>query len=197
GRYRAGRGVGGFAWRRNPGRGTAGVRRSLLQAMAGARHGGAETFFVRLAGALQRAGQMQRVVIRHCPDRSGALREAGVAVTELRFGGPFDVASRIAFRREIAEWWPDVVLTWMNRATAMCPAGDFVHVGRLGGYYDLKYYRHCDHLNGNTRAIVDYAVREGWPRERAHYLPNFVPDPRASPTGTVLQRPQFPALALA
>src|SRR5207253_3162176 len=155
GRHRARRGAGGFA-RRTPGRGGAGVTRRLLQAMAGARHGGAETFFVRLAGALQRAGQTQRVVIRHCPDRSGALREAGVAVTELRFGAPFDVASRIAFRREIAEWRPDIVLTWMNRATAMCPTGDFVHVGRLGGYYDLKYYRRCDHLIGNTRAIVDY-----------------------------------------
>ena len=99
------------------------MTRRLLQAMAGAPHGGAETFFVRLAGALQRAGEAQRVVIRHCPDRSGALREAGVAVTELRFGGPFDVASRIAFRREIAEWRPEIVLTWMNRATAMCPTG--------------------------------------------------------------------------
>jgi glycosyltransferase involved in cell wall biosynthesis len=173
------------------------VTRRLLQAMAGAQHGGAETFFVRLAGALQRAGEMQRVVIRRCPDRAQALRTAGVAVTELRFGGPFDIASRIAFRREIAEWWPDIVLTWMNRATAMCPPGDFVHVGRLGGYYDLKYYRHCDHLIGNTRAIVDYAVREGWPAERAHYLPNFVPDPRTLPTGPAPGRPHAPlALAL-
>jgi glycosyltransferase involved in cell wall biosynthesis len=173
------------------------VTRRLLQAMAGARHGGAETFFVRLAGALQRAGETQRVVIRRCPDRLGALREAGVAVTELRFGGPFDVASRIAFRREITEWWPNIVLTWMNRATAMCPTGDFVHVGRLGGYYDLKYYRRCDHLIGNTRAIVDYAVREGWPPERTHYLPNFVPDPRNLPTAMVLDRPQGATLALA
>jgi len=173
------------------------VTRRLLQAMAGARHGGAETFFVRLAGALQRSGETQRVVIRRCPDRSAALREAGVAVTELRFGGPFDVASRIAFRREITEWWPNVVLTWMNRATAMCPPGDFVHVGRLGGYYDLKYYRRCDHLIGNTRAIVDYAVREGWPLERAHYLPNFVPDPCALPAAMALDRPQGATLALA
>jgi hypothetical protein len=33
------------------------VTRRLLQAIAGARHGGAETFFVRLAEALQRAGE--------------------------------------------------------------------------------------------------------------------------------------------
>ena len=51
-----------------------------------------------------------------------------------------------------------------------------MHVARLGGYYNLKYYRRCDHLIANTRAIVDYAVANGWPRARIDYLPNFVPD---------------------
>src|SRR5712671_1460630 len=182
-----------------PGRGRAGVTRRLLQAMAGARHGGAEIFFVRLATALQRAGETQRVLIRSDPDRSRALREAGIPLTELRFGGPFDVGTRAAFRHKITAWRPDIVLTWMSRATAMCPAGDFVHVGRLGGYYDLKYYRRCQHLIGNTRAIVDYAVSQGWPRERAHYLPNFVPDPRAVAitAGPALERPDGVPLALA
>ena len=36
----------------------------VLQAMAGAEHGGAEAFFVRLALALHRAGLEQKVVIR-------------------------------------------------------------------------------------------------------------------------------------
>ena len=68
----------------------------------------------------------------------------------------------------------------MSRATQACPRGDFVHVARLGGYYDLKYYRRCDHLIANTRAIVDYAVADGWPPERIDYLPNFVPDAGAA-----------------
>jgi glycosyltransferase involved in cell wall biosynthesis len=175
------------------------VTRRLLQAMAGARHGGAEIFFVRLAAALQRAGETQRVLVRRDPARSLALRDAGISLIELRFGGLFDIATRTGFRREIAAWRPDIVLTWMSRATAMCPTGDFVHVGRLGGYYDLQYYRRCQHLIGNTRAIVDYAVSQGWPRERMHYLPNFVPDLRATPDagGPALQRPHAPlALAL-
>jgi glycosyltransferase involved in cell wall biosynthesis len=150
--------------------------RRLLQAMAGARHGGAEMFFVRLATALQRAGETQRVLIRRDPERSQRLREAGVDVGELAFGGRLDLATRCRFRREIAAWQPTVVLTWMNRATHTCPCGEFVHVARLGGYYDLKYYRAADHLIANTRAIAAYAEREGWPAERVHYLPNFVPD---------------------
>jgi len=149
----------------------------LLQAMAGAPHGGAETFFVRLAGALERAGQEQRVVIRRNPARAAQLRAAGVDVEEAAFGGRLDFATRRVLRRKVAAWRPDIVLSWMSRATQFCPRGDFVHLARLGGYYDLKYYRHCDHLIGNTRGIVDYAVSQGWAPERVHYLPNFVPDP--------------------
>jgi glycosyltransferase involved in cell wall biosynthesis len=158
------------------------VTRRLLQAIAGARHGGAETFFLRLAEALQRAGENQRVPIRRDPCRARRLRDGGVAVVELGFGGVFDLATRFAFRREIARWRPTIVLSWMNRATRLCPRGDFVHVGRLGGYYDLKYYRRCDHLIANTRAIVDYAAAAGWPPDRIDYLPNFVPDLRSAAT---------------
>ncbi len=152
------------------------MSRRLLQAIAGARHGGAETFFVRLAAALQRAGETQRVLIRRDADRAQRLRAAGVEVDALDFGGPLDVATRWRFQRAITAWRPDIVLTWMNRATRLCPKGDFVHVARLGGYYDLKYYRRCDHLIANTRAIVDYTVAKGWPADRIDYLPNFVPD---------------------
>jgi glycosyltransferase involved in cell wall biosynthesis len=155
------------------------MTRRLLQAIAGARNGGAETFFLRLAAALQRAGEPQRVLIRRDPARAESLRAAGIAVAELAFGGAFDLATRRAFRREIAAWRPNIVLTWMSRATQLCPQGHFVHVARLGGYYDLKYYRRCDHLIGNTAAIVDYAVTAGWPRGRIEYLPNFVPDASA------------------
>jgi glycosyltransferase involved in cell wall biosynthesis len=149
----------------------------VLQAMAGASHGGAETFFVRLAGALERDGQEQRVLIRRDPARAAQLRAAGVEVAEAAFGGRFDFATGRAFRRGIKSWRPDIVLSWMSRATRFCPRGDFVHLARLGGYYDLKYYRHCDHLIGNTQSIVDYALSHGWARGRVHYLPNFVPDP--------------------
>jgi len=157
------------------------MTRRLLQAIAGAEHGGAETFFMRLTAALHRAGEPQRVLIRRNPSRARSLREAGVAVTELAFGGLLDLTTRLGFRREIAAWRPNIVLTWMSRATRLCPRGDFVHVGRLGGYYDLKYYRHCDHLIVNTSGIVDYAVGNGWPRQRITHLPNFVPDANSAP----------------
>ncbi|MDP6805062.1 MAG: glycosyltransferase, partial [Rhodospirillales bacterium] len=126
----------------------------VLQAMAGAAMGGAEAFFSRLVPALGRAGVEQRVVIRRNADRARGLRAADLDVVELPFGGALDIYTPIQFKRQIANFQPDVVLSWMNRASAMCPRGDFVHVGRLGGYYDLKYYASCDHLIGNTEDIV-------------------------------------------
>jgi glycosyltransferase involved in cell wall biosynthesis len=170
----------------------------LLQAMAGARHGGAEAFFVRMAIALQRAGQEQQVLIRHDDARAAALGRGGVELTELPFAGRLDVATRLGFRRAVASYRPDVVLTWMNRATMLCPRGDFVHVARLGGYYELKYYRRCDHLIGNTIDIVAYLERQGWPKERAHYLPNFVSAATAPPVARAsLATPEGAPLVLA
>ena len=153
----------------------------ILQAMAGAEYGGAEAFFVRLAGALHRAGLEQRVIIRSNPARAKALAADGIEPVQLKFGGALDFGTKRAIKSEIAAFRPDIVLTWMNRATRMCPTGDFVHVARLGGYYDLKYYQKCHHLIGNTQDIVDYLAKQGWPAEKAHYLPNFVTVEHADP----------------
>ena len=158
----------------------------LLQAMAGAEHGGAEGFFERLALALERAGVEQRLVIRTNAARAGRLRAGGIEVTELPFGGMLDFSTRPGFRRAVAAFHPRTVLTWMSRATRMCPSpadtiDGFVHVGRLGGYYDLKYYRHCHHLIGNTQDICRWIVAEGWSADRVHYLPNFVGEEVAEP----------------
>jgi glycosyltransferase involved in cell wall biosynthesis len=145
----------------------------VMQVMAGGAKGGAETFFVNLVLALHRAGLDQRAIIRTNPDRAALLRAGGVEPLELRFGRWTDLATVPALKREVARYRPDVVLTWMNRASAMFPAGDHLHVARLGGYYNLKYYRRCDHLFCNTLGIVEHVVAHGWPRERAHYMPNY------------------------
>ncbi len=148
-----------------------------MQAIGGGGQGGAELQFTRLALALGRAGLEQRLLVRRDEARTAALRAGGVAPQELRFGGILDLTTRRAFGREIARFDPDLVLTWMNRATAFCPhprGRRFVHLARLGGYYDLRYYRRCDHLVANTEDIAAYIRRGGWPAERVHYLPNFV-----------------------
>lgn len=157
----------------------------VMQVMAGAAHGGAEAFFERLVSGLHRAGLDQRVVIRTNPERAALLRAQGVEPVQCRFGGALDIGTPMSIKREVRHFAPDVVLSWMNRGTRMATkarrSGKFVHVARLGGYYDLKYYQGCDHLIGNTQDIVSYLVKNGWPEERAHYLPNFVSEERAAP----------------
>lgn len=170
----------------------------LLQAMAGAGRGGAEGFFGRLCVALAETGLQQRILVRRGGAAARSLRAAGMAPVELGFGSRIDLLTRYRFGREIRDFRPHLVLTWMSRATQHCPRGDFVHAARLGGYYPLKYYRRCDHLIGNTRGIVDWLREQGWPAGRAHYLPNFVEAAAGVPVlRTSLDTPEQAPLLLA
>jgi len=173
----------------------------VMQIMAGGPHGGAEAFFERLAVALHKKGIEQRLIIRRDAERAGRLRAAGLDPLELRFGPWWDVRTGAALARELHRFAPQVALTWMSRASAALPPRDstrdkVVRIGRLGGYYDLKYYSHCDHLIGNTRDIVAYLQKSGWPSERAHYVPNFV-DAAPAPPADRRDLPEGAALALA
>jgi glycosyltransferase involved in cell wall biosynthesis len=149
---------------------------NLAQVMAGAAVGGAETFFVRLCIALARSGESLMPVIRTHTGRAAALRDAGLVPREFAFGGPLDLLTRPRLRRALREFAPRIVVAWMNRAAGMTSRGPWVLAGRLGGYYDLKHYRHCDHLIGNTRGIVAWVRDHGWAENRVHFLPNFSPD---------------------
>jgi glycosyltransferase involved in cell wall biosynthesis len=79
-------------------------------------------------------------------------------------------------RRALTTFRPRVAVAWMSRASMHLPRGAWINVGRLGGYYDLRYYRACDHLVGNTRGIVTWLRAQGWAADKSHYLPNFVTD---------------------
>jgi glycosyltransferase involved in cell wall biosynthesis len=162
----------------------------LLQAMAGAPVGGAENFFTRLTLALQRAGQDQRVMIRADAARESLLRGAGVSVLTAPFGSRLDLKTGRAFKQAIAEYRPDIVLSWMNRATSFCPKpqGRFVHIGTPRGYYAPKYYAACNHLVVTTDDLVKFYTGAGWPLGRIDCIPNFVP--AAEPTAPT-PRAQF------
>lgn len=148
----------------------------VAMVMAGARHGGAETFFVRLVSALAAAGEEMLALIRSDRAREAALAAAGVPVRGFAFGGPLDLLTRPRLGAALRGFGPRVVVSWMNRAAAKTPPGPWVQVGRLGGYYDLRHYRGCHHLVGNTEGIVRWVAAQGWPAERVHHLPNFTPD---------------------
>ena len=95
----------------------------VIQVLAGAPQGGAELHFVRLAVAFERAGLDQRIVIRPHPAMVQPRRDAGVYVAPAPFGGRFDFRTRRILRREIAVFKPDIVLSYMKRASSIARRG--------------------------------------------------------------------------
>ncbi|MEQ8394798.1 glycosyltransferase [Thalassobaculum sp.] len=145
----------------------------ILSILAGAANGGAETFFVTLAKALAEAGEESRAVIRPNLPRRADLEAGGVPVSEAPFGSWLDFRTGAALRRAIAEFSPDVVLSYMSRASAFMPDGPHLKAARLGGFYDLKYFRKCDHLICITEGIRRHVIAGGWPEDRCSVIANF------------------------
>jgi glycosyltransferase involved in cell wall biosynthesis len=146
----------------------------VAQVLAGAQVGGAENFFVRLVGALAEDTDLQqRAFIRDHDERPRRLQRHGVPTQHFRFGGMLDFAGRLHYQRALRAYDPEVVLTWMGRATSATGRGEYRLVSRLGHYYDLKYYRHADYWIGITKGICDYLVRGGMPHLKVLHIPNF------------------------
>ena len=59
-------------------------------------------------------------------------------------------------KQTLTEARPQVVLAFMQRAAALTPKGKHPLIGRLGGPYPLKRFRHCDHLIAPTPGLVDH-----------------------------------------
>ncbi|WP_309087399.1 glycosyltransferase [Phenylobacterium sp.] len=154
---------------------------SVLHLLGTAGDGGAETYFVHLVEALARAGVGQAAAIRRHPEREARLKAAGVPVRALPFGGPIDIVSRTAAAGFAAVHGTKAALAWMNRAARHTPRGPWARIGRLGGYYNLKYYRGFDHLVANTEDIADWIVAQGWPAGRVTCIPNFAAAPADVP----------------
>ena len=62
-----------------------------------------------------------------------------------------------------------------------------MHIARLGGYYKIDgYYRHAHAWVGNTKGLCDYLINSGLPANRVFEIGNFVPDPIAISTETLI-----------
>lgn len=148
----------------------------IAHIMAGAPIGGAEAFFERATISLHQGEDQVLPVIRRDAERAARLRAAGLRPVELAFGGALDLLTKPRLGRVLRDFKPDVVMAWMQRAARFTPQGSWTLIGRFGGYYDLKYFRHCDHLVANTHDLVRAITAQGWPAARVHYLPNFADD---------------------
>jgi glycosyltransferase involved in cell wall biosynthesis len=154
----------------------------VAQVMAGAPIGGAESFYARMVAALANYPQLdQRAFTRTNPQRESILTQAGVPVSTFCFGGPLQFFNNRQYVKALKEWHADIVVTYMNRATKLTPAGNYKLVARLGHYYNLKNYRHCDYWVGITKGICNHLIKGGMPAERVVQIPNFVDETIADP----------------
>jgi glycosyltransferase involved in cell wall biosynthesis len=155
---------------------------TVVQSLAGAPFGGAENYYTRMVCALaDRPELSQHAFTRANDHRVPQFDAAGVPVQNFRFGGRFDVLDHWAYRRALKQLAPDIVLTYMNRASQLTPKGDYQHISRLGHYYDLKYHRHADYWIGISKGICEHLISGGIPAERVFHIPNFADETEVQP----------------
>jgi hypothetical protein len=159
---------------------------SSVQIIGSKACGGAERWYLRFTRALAGLGHPTHGIIR----RGSMLESAdwgGVPFTAVPLKTVWDPVSRRGVARELKHIAPDLVQTYMGRATRNTHTGRAgpVHVARLGGYYKLHGYRHADAWVGNTRGICDYLVGNGFPAQRVVHIYNFLDPARPVPRDRV------------
>lgn len=137
--------------------------------------GGAENWFFRFTHAL---AQKDIVVFRGI--RKGSeledIKHNTIKTYSLPFYTVWDPISKFSISRLINELKPDIVQTYMSRATRLTHVDrkTCVHIARLGGYYGLKAFKHAHAWIGNTKGICDYLIQNGFPKKKVFYITNFV-----------------------
>ena len=154
----------------------------VAQILAGAEQGGAENFFVRLVSGLQASGRYsQHAFLRNHQHRIDSLRQNGVSAQGFRFGSSVHFLDHQRYLKALKDCDPEIVMTWMNRASKATPKGNYRLVSRLGHYYDLKYYRHADYWVGISKGICDHLIKGGMPASKVIHIPNFADETEVSP----------------
>ncbi|MGQ0527897.1 MAG: glycosyltransferase [Alphaproteobacteria bacterium] len=152
----------------------------ILQIMAGAGRGGAETAFVDMCLALKARGEIIEVLTRANDLRVPQLEKAGITVHTARFGGKPDIFTKRKIKKVIREFQPEIVQTWMSRACHHTPAWSpgmkaprYSVVARLGSYYKIKYFKSADYFVAITPYIRDYLIKNGVAPDHVRHINNF------------------------
>jgi|GEM_PF-6484880 len=158
----------------------------IAQVIGSKADGGAETFFMKLAQALHKHQVKQCFAIKPTFPYRHDLKTLNMPMIQLPFGGKMDIWTGMQLRKWIKREKPDIVFTWMSRATDKTPKiPNIPLVSRLGGYYHAKYYQHVDKLIGNTPDLADY-LKQSFAGHKVHYIPNFAQNPIPGPRDRTL-----------
>lgn len=163
---------------------------SSLQLIGSKGLGGAERWLMRFSDALAERGAPAEMAVRSGGELDQALTRKGAAPLpchRLPFRTVWDPLSKAAIDRLVRHSRPEIVQTYMGRATRLTRLKGSprrsrpLHLTRLGGYYDLSAYRHADAWIGNTHQLCDWMVSQGLPAQRVYQIYNFVDPPGLRP----------------
>ena len=149
----------------------------IVNVISGSNYGGAENFFERFSIALNKESDIsQKVIIRKNKRRYNLLAKNGLDIEELGFNGKWDLFTKKSLKKKCDIFQPDIILTWMNRASYLISDLDdsIIKIGRLGGYYNIKNYIYCDYLIANTEDIKNFIISKGWDPKKVFCINNFV-----------------------
>ncbi len=150
----------------------------VLNIISGAKFGGAELFFERLACSFDKHKSIhQKIVIRSNKRRFNYLNAKNSEVEQISNFNYYNPFCFLKVEKIIKDFNPDIVLSWMNRASKILPnkkVNNEKKVGRIGGFYKIKNYVNCDFLITNTQDLKEYVISQGWDQKAVEYIPNFV-----------------------
>lgn len=156
--------------------------------------GGAELFYARLVNALHQRGHAT-LAITHPHSLILDTLHPDISRAPVPMRGIWDLWSRWQIRQAVQQYRPEIVQTYMGRATRLAhfpKQKHCIHVARLGGYYNLTGYRHAHAWIGNTQGICDYLIHNGLPAQRVFKIGNFIlPHQPSSPEILSLRRQQL------
>ena len=146
------------------------------QIIGGRSLGGAELFYARLVSALHRRSHATLAVT--VPGSLIATElPPNIPQLHIAMRGVWDWWARWQIQKAMREHHPDIVQTYMGRATRLThlPVGQRpIHIARLGGYYDPRGYRHAHAWVVASPGIREHLLRYGFPSSRIFHISNFV-----------------------
>ena len=148
----------------------------ILNVLGGSKQGGAEKFFERLSFAIEKKKNINlQLIIRKNEERFFLLRKKIKKIHQIDNFYFFNPFCHKKISKIIKDFQPNIVLSWMNRASKILPKSNgWINVGRIGGYYKIKNYTNCDFIITNTNDLRNFVIECGWDSKKVEYIPNFV-----------------------
>lgn len=143
----------------------------VLQIMAGAPVGGAETFYMDGMIAISETDIQQYALTRNNSEkRIDAIKQCHIPYQTASFDKNLYCPTQLKVKKILKEFQPDIAHHWLARAGSFAVEGPQVNIGWYGGYYDPRYYKNCKHHLAVTQDIADHLIQKGVPKDNVHVL---------------------------